>query len=441
MHIFTTANNRIQLNANKANVLRDNNDELINIGANNQPVYFENGKPVSISYTVESSVPEDAAFTDTKVTSADNHYSPTANSTYALNADASGGSAAIWGTTQLVTGVNLTRDSKGHVTGLSVDSIKMPTNPDTNTTYTFATGGSNGTFSVTPKNGTAQNISIKGLGTAAYTNSSAYAPASHTQSASTITGLANVATSGSYNDLSDKPSTYSLPNATSSTIGGVKVGNNITVSNGTISLTKANVTTALGYTPPTSDNDTKNTAGSSNSSSTLYLIGATSQSSTGVTTYSNSSVTMTNGSLTASSVYGAVWNDYAEYRTQTEDIKPGYCVASTNDGKVYKTIEKFQPCDGIVSDTFGFAIGETKENKTPLAVAGRVLAYCEGDRNDYHSGDTVGAGPGGKVIKMTREDIQKWPDRIVGIVSEIPQYETWGTGNVLVDGRIWIKIK
>jgi hypothetical protein len=42
---------------------------------------------------------------------------------------------------------------------------------------------------------------------------------------------------------------------------------------------------------------------------------------------------------------------------------------------------------------------------------------------------------------MTREDIQKWPDRIVGIVSEIPQYETWGTGNVLVDGRIWIKIK
>lgn len=42
---------------------------------------------------------------------------------------------------------------------------------------------------------------------------------------------------------------YTLPNATSSTLGGVKIGNNITVSNGTISLTKSNVTSALGYTP------------------------------------------------------------------------------------------------------------------------------------------------------------------------------------------------
>ena len=46
--------------------------------------------------------------------------------------------------------------------------------------------------------------------------------------------------------------TYTLPNATSSTLGGVKVGSNISVSSGTISLTKDNVTSALGYTPPTS---------------------------------------------------------------------------------------------------------------------------------------------------------------------------------------------
>lgn len=46
---------------------------------------------------------------------------------------------------------------------------------------------------------------------------------------------------------------YTLPTATSSTLGGVKIGNNITVSSGTISLTKANVTNALGYTPPTTD--------------------------------------------------------------------------------------------------------------------------------------------------------------------------------------------
>lgn len=49
---------------------------------------------------------------------------------------------------------------------------------------------------------------------------------------------------------------YSLPTASASTLGGVKVGSNITLSSGTISLTKANVTAALGYTPPTQDTNT-----------------------------------------------------------------------------------------------------------------------------------------------------------------------------------------
>ena len=42
---------------------------------------------------------------------------------------------------------------------------------------------------------------------------------------------------------------YSLPTATSSVLGGVKVGSNITLSSGTISLSKSNVTSALGFTP------------------------------------------------------------------------------------------------------------------------------------------------------------------------------------------------
>lgn len=45
------------------------------------------------------------------------------------------------------------------------------------------------------------------------------------------------------------PWTNSLPIATSSVLGGVKIGSNITVSSGTISLTSANVTSALGFTP------------------------------------------------------------------------------------------------------------------------------------------------------------------------------------------------
>lgn len=46
---------------------------------------------------------------------------------------------------------------------------------------------------------------------------------------------------------------YVLPTATAEIVGGVKVGANISYSNGTISLSKANVTSALGYTPPTAD--------------------------------------------------------------------------------------------------------------------------------------------------------------------------------------------
>ena len=71
--------------------------------------------------------------TDTKVTSAANHYTPTADSSAALSANASSTTAATWNSTSLVTGVNLQRDAKGHVTGMTVNSVKMPANPNTDT--------------------------------------------------------------------------------------------------------------------------------------------------------------------------------------------------------------------------------------------------------------------------------------------------------------------
>ena len=49
-------------------------------------------------------------------------------------------------------------------------------------------------------------------------------------------------------------SNYTLPTASSSTLDGVKIGSNISVSDGTISLAKSNVTSALGYTPATTNN-------------------------------------------------------------------------------------------------------------------------------------------------------------------------------------------
>lgn len=147
------------------------------------------------------------------------------------------------------------------------------------------------------------------------------------------------------------------------------------------------------------------------------------------------------GNITANAVYGAVWNDYAEYRQTIKNIKPGMVVIEQGDGSMKPSTDRLQPGGNIVSDTFGFAIGETDECKTPLAVSGRALAYPAEDRYSYEPGDAVGTGPNGTVSKMTREEIMMYPERIIGTVSEIPEYERWGTGNVLVDGRIWIKVR
>lgn len=69
-------------------------------------------------------------------------------------------------------------------------------------------------------------------------------------------GLMSAADKQKLDNIDANANNYSLPTASSSTLGGVKIGSNITLNSGTISLTKNNVTAALGYTPPTQDTDT-----------------------------------------------------------------------------------------------------------------------------------------------------------------------------------------
>lgn len=146
------------------------------------------------------------------------------------------------------------------------------------------------------------------------------------------------------------------------------------------------------------------------------------------------------------SVTSAVWNDYAEYRRSAEK-EPGRVVMEDKKGVCQKTSKRLQPFAGVVSDTWGFSQGKTSEADTNLAVAGRVLVYPHEDRNTYEPGDCVCADENGTVSVMTREEIVMYPDRIVGTVSEIPEYEIWGGGEdadrkpVKVNGRIWIKVR
>lgn len=143
-------------------------------------------------------------------------------------------------------------DSTSHISGVTavtksdITALGIPSS-DTNTTYSFSSG--TGSFTVTPSGGSAQTVSIGKPSTAG-----------------TADKVANTLTFTGYQSKS-----YNGSAAVSVAIPS-KV---------------SDLTNDSGYI--TSYTDTKNTAGSTNSSSKLYLIGATSQASNPVT-YSNSGV-------------------------------------------------------------------------------------------------------------------------------------------------------
>lgn len=153
-------------------------------------------------------------------------------------------------------------DSTSHISGVTavtksdITALGIPSS-DTNTTYTFASG--TGNFTVTPSGGSAQTVSIGKPSTAG-----------------TADKVANTLTFTGYQSKS-----YNGSAAVSVAIPS-KV---------------SDLTNDSGYI--TSYTNTKNTTGSTNSSSKLYLVGATSQASSPVT-YSNSGVYTQSGAVYAS---------------------------------------------------------------------------------------------------------------------------------------------
>ena len=153
-------------------------------------------------------------------------------------------------------------DGTSHISGVTavtksdITALGIPSS-DTNTTYSFSSG--TGRFTVTPSGGSAQTVSIGKPSTAG-----------------TADKVANTLTFTGYQSKS-----YNGSAAVSVAIPS-KV---------------SDLTNDSGYI--TSYTDTKNTAGSTNSSSKLYLIGATSQATNPVT-YSNSGVYTQSGAVYAS---------------------------------------------------------------------------------------------------------------------------------------------
>lgn len=153
-------------------------------------------------------------------------------------------------------------DSTSHISGVTavtksdITALGIPSS-DTNTTYSFSSG--NGGFTVTSSGGSSQTVSIGKPSTAG-----------------TADKVANTLTFTGYQSKSYNGSaavSVAIPSRVSDLIND------------------------SGYI--TSYTDTKNTTGSTNSSSKLYLVGATSQASSPVT-YSNSGVYTQSGAVYAS---------------------------------------------------------------------------------------------------------------------------------------------
>lgn len=172
----------------------------------------------------------------------------------------------LTGTPTIPTATGDLTNNSGYITSSALNGYVKSVNgtsPDSNGNVSISVSGSSGSGGGNYTLPTASSSTLGGvkIGSGLTINTSGVVSADVTSSTLTAyaktTDLSAVATSGSYNDLSNKPtipSAYTLPNATSSTLGGVKVGSNISVSNGIISLAKSNVTSALGYTPATTNN-------------------------------------------------------------------------------------------------------------------------------------------------------------------------------------------
>ena len=116
------------------------------------------------------------------------------------------------------TATKITYDAKGLVTGgASLTASDIPTIPSTKVSGLGTLATKSAVTSAEITDGTITNADIA---------------ASAAIAASKISGLSTVATTGSYDDLADKPtipSAYVLKAATSSALGGVKSGGDITV--------------------------------------------------------------------------------------------------------------------------------------------------------------------------------------------------------------------
>lgn len=137
-----------------------------------------------------------------------------------------------------------------------------------------------------------------------------------------------------------------------------------------------------------------------------------------------------------------LFTNVVEYRKAIGRPAPGRVLVETEHGALKESTKRLEPALGVVSDTYGLEFEKSyEENLSPIAIAGRVLVFPYENREGFRIGDPVCAGPGGTASLMTREEVKLWPDRIIGIVANVPGERFCGKDDeICINGRIWIKV-
>ena len=139
------------------------------------------------------------------------------------------------------------------------------------------------------------------------------------------------------------------------------------------------------------------------------------------------------GYIYGAKVYGAVYNDIADFIEADEEAEFGYVYCRDSEGKIRKTSKKGQHALGIASDTFGFSMGKI-DNKCqiPIALGGWALAYLD---KIYPFGTPLVATKNGK---LTKASIFTKSYNIVAFFDREEKNEMWH--DVEVKGRHWVKV-
>lgn len=179
-----------------------------------------------------------------------------------------------------------------------------------------------------------------------------------------------------------------------------------------------------------STTDTKNTAGSTNTTSKLYLIGATSQSAN-PQTYSNASVYTTGGALAADGIGKDGYIAYPSggfFLTQNSTIT-GYCkiilpVGYTSTMMSFTaTIYDYVSNESVDYKISGYNYGRNKNWYNPTAV-------CVGKAGASHSNLTVRFGDNGSsVVISIGESTTRWDYPQVVVHDVLVGYNDYGFNN------------